>query len=174
MHGTIKRVDSPETVAKRRLTIAWDRAERAEIMGSLKPAPAWRPNLAESERLLRLATGYRPPTHAEIAAMIGVRAETFSTWFERLRGALTARPHAIECLKHLRDLRTARTRPPPIMPKDILRRADALERARALVARMPGGWPNPPVAWTPELDPPGCHDEDGRVARGKHGANKRR
>jgi hypothetical protein len=52
-------------------------------------------------------------------------------------------------MKFVLALQEAGARPPPVMPEDILRRADALERAKALAARMPGGWPNPPVAWTP-------------------------
>ena len=46
-------------------------------------------------------------------------------------------------------------------------------RRRRLTAAMPDGWPTPPVVWTPELNPHGL-DDDGRVARCKPGAHKRR
>jgi hypothetical protein len=90
-----------------------------------------------------------------------------------MRRVLTCRPHALANMKFVLALQKAGARPPPVMPEDILRRADALERAKALTAAMPDGWPTPPVVWTPELNPHGL-DDDGRVARCKPGAHKRR
>jgi hypothetical protein len=173
MHGypPLKRTDLLET--------AWRKApisrNRTQLAGreSTEPHPVWRPSLAETERLLRLATGYRPPAHAEIARTIGIPVETFSTWLARMRRVLTCRPHALANMKFVLALQKAGARPPPVKPEDILRRADALERAKALTAAMPDGWPTPPVVWTPELNPHGL-DEDGRVARCKPGAHKRR
>ena len=174
MHGSppLKRTDLLETVAWRKAPIS---RNRTQLTGreSTKPHPVWRPSLAETERLLRLATGYRPPAHAEIARTIGIPVETFSTWLARMRRVLTCRPHALANMKFVLALQKAGARPPPVMPEDILRRADALERAKALTAAMPDGWPTPPVVWTPELNPHGL-DDDGRVARCKPGAHKRR
>jgi hypothetical protein len=174
MHGSppLKRTDLLETVAWRKAPISRNRTKLAG-RESTEPHPVWRPSLAETERLLRLATGYRPPAHAEIARTIGIPVETFSTWLARMRRVLTCRPHALANMKFVLALQKAGARPPPVMPEDILRRADALERAKALTAAMPDGWPTPPVVWTPELNPHGL-DDDGRVARCKPGAHKRR
>jgi len=42
-----------------------------------------------------------------------------------------------KCLQHLQDLRAEARRPPVVLPGDVLRREDALSKAKALAARMP-------------------------------------
>jgi hypothetical protein len=55
----------------------------------------------------------------------------------------------LEGIRHLVDLRaTGRKRWPSVTPSDVLRRADALQRANALAVILPV-WPNAP------LPPPG-------------------
>jgi hypothetical protein len=115
-------------------------------------ARAWKPSLADIDKLIIVARGSHPPTRE------------FSTWLGRIRGALQARPDALNCVRHYCDLRNAGSRLLPIQPSDVRRRADALERARALAAVLPI-WPNRPLpepnenleksgTWSKRLHPP--------------------
>lgn len=97
----------------------------------------WRPSIAETERLMSLASGCCALSHGMIAASIHIPAEEFSAWLRRMTGAIVARPHALPCLKHLADLRAAGRAYPRVVPSDILRRADALSRAAALAKILP-------------------------------------
>jgi hypothetical protein len=110
---------------------------------------AWRPDIAETERLLRLAEPcWRGKSKSEIARSIGVDAETFSAWLMKTRASVKARPHA-ESMRFVRDLQKLEKRPTQIKDGDARAiRARARALADALAAVLPA-WPNAPL---PEAD----------------------
>jgi hypothetical protein len=125
----------------------------ANANASTKP---WRPNLEAIDEIFRARRRCRPPTIDDYAKSVGAPAEELLAWIGKITAALIARPAALDCLRHLRDLREAGRRPPCVQPSDVLRRADSLSRASALGKQMPI-WPNPAVP------PPNPHLE--RVRR---------
>jgi hypothetical protein len=116
-------------------------------------AKPWRPRCLEDiDEIARASRGCRPPTVSDYAARIGVSGDELVPWVAKITMALRARPDALDCLRHLRDLRAAGTKPPCVQPSDILRRRNALQRAKALAAVLPI-WPNqPPPEPNPHLE----------------------
>jgi hypothetical protein len=53
---------------------------------------------------------------AEIADSIGAPLGEFAAWFRALSGATVARPNAIACRLHLRDLKAERNSPSAVLP----------------------------------------------------------
>jgi hypothetical protein len=105
----------------------------------LKP---WRPRLADVDSIIGACCRSWPPTVDDYASRIGVPPDELTRWIGKITRALKARPDALNCLRHLADLRKTGRRWPSVLPSDIQRRENALQRAKALAARMPDGWPN--------------------------------
>jgi hypothetical protein len=96
---------SPELVARRKATLARNRAELANIreVNKLQPPP-WRPSLDAFEKATELSRHGRRTT-VEIADLMGAPHDQFRDWWQALNAALAARPHALLCLRNLLDLR---------------------------------------------------------------------
>jgi hypothetical protein len=135
----------------------------------LKP---WRPRLADVDSIIGACCRSWPPTVDDYASRIGVPPDELTRWIGKITRALKARPDALNCLRHLADLRKTGRRWPSVLPSDIQRRENALQRAKALAARMPDGWPNPPP-------PPPNHNirldawEGRRISHGPHERRER-
>jgi hypothetical protein len=155
---------------------------------SLEAQP-WTPKNLEAIDIIAADAGKYPPTMiARCAAKLGTSESELEGWIARITRSLRARPDALACLRHLADLRKARTgRWPCVQQSDVLRRRDALERAAALAAIMPV-WPSLPLpppneflekasarAREPRARGPNGweRDEDGVARRVPHGPHKR-
>jgi hypothetical protein len=94
---------------------------------------------------LKLSYVHKDEKVLAFAETIGAPLGELIRWAAKIAGGLKARPAALQCHMHLMDLRQAAREPPCVQPRDVIRRADALARAKALAAVLPV-WPNPPPA----------------------------
>ncbi len=162
------------------------------MRASANVARKWKPRLEDIDEISRACCRSNPPTIEDYAKKVGAPAAELLAWIGKITAALNHRPGALACIRHLADLRKAGRQPPCVQPRDVRRRADALQRADALAAILPV-WPNPPLPpppdHNPQLDNPRgsrrlgprergpsgwTRDSDGVAHRVSHGPHKRR
>jgi hypothetical protein len=116
---------------------------------------------------------YRDQKIADYARRAGLAPKDVLAWIEKISKALKARPAAVACIGHLADLRKTGKQWPCVQPHDVLRRRDALERAKALALVLPV-WPNAPLP-DPDDESPATRGWRAHPARtrNRHGPHKR-